>query len=69
MNKIDGIEGLRKAIDELRGMTHDPEVAHREEDRIREAVLRHIAGGGVDAREMAALALTTDDINFSRWYA
>lgn len=41
----------------------DDEVAHSYEDQLRAAVLRTIGG------PLAELALSTDDIEFCRWYA
>lgn len=48
----------------------DDEAAHIEEDRLMQQVLRAIADGDVsDPAECARLALTSLDIEFSRWYA
>lgn len=46
----------------------DDEVAHVREDEMREKVLRAIAEGNAeDARYMAELALSTDELDFARW--
>ena len=48
----------------------DNEVAHGREDEILVAVLRAIADGRVeDAAEVASAALTTQEIEYDRWYA
>jgi len=49
--------------------TNDDEAAHGTEDAIRDAVLRAIAEGSADARALAEAALTTDDLDFHRWFA
>lgn len=55
-----------KRITEMRG---DDEAAHNEADIFYVAVLKEIATGKTDPRELAALALTTQTIAFKRWYA
>lgn len=60
------------AIREIREVSHDDEKAHAMEDDLREKVLVAVAHGritGDEARECAALALTTSDIEFARWCA
>jgi len=48
----------------------DDESAHAAEDRLHESVLQSIADGTAeDPKAMAAAALKTDDIEFSRWFA
>jgi hypothetical protein len=51
------------------GMGIDPEEAHGLEDALWSDVLRAIAEGAENPRELAAEALTTEDIAFPRWYA
>lgn len=62
----------RDAVEALRSLSGDDEVAHVHEDRLRADVLRAIASGevvGDAARDLAAIALSTDDIEFARWCA
>lgn len=62
-------DDLERRIERLRMIASDDEAAHGEEDSIWEDVLRAIAGGSGNAIELAALALTTQGIEFCRWYA
>lgn len=59
----------RAAVDYIRSMTHDPEVAHGEEDRMRYQVLEAIAGGADNPVELAEIALSTEELTFPRWCA
>jgi CHASE3 domain sensor protein len=63
------IEELAERIEEIRDLAGDDEVAHSSEDRLRHDVLVAIAAGCDNARELAALVLTTSDIEFARWCA
>lgn len=64
------IEELQDMIDYLKGLAeNDDESAHITEDRIHRQVLCAIANGTENAKELAALALTTKDIPFERWFA
>ena len=55
----------RRGIDE-----RDDEAAHGEEDDLRADVLRYIAEAAPEPfAELARLALSTDDLDFSRWCA
>lgn len=56
-------------VDELRGMDYDPERMHAVEDQLHVDVLRSIAEGCDDPAGLAAIALQTKDIRFSRWCA
>ena len=47
----------------------DGEAAHELEDRLRRDVLVAIADGAAHAQEIAAEALKTSEIEFTRWYA
>ncbi len=47
----------------------DDDVAHRLEDKLHQHVLRAIAAGAPNPAELAAEALKTLAIDFSRWYA
>ena len=62
-------EQVRKGIEYIAEMAHDPELAHSEEDSLHASVLQAIADGADDPRELAALALTTEDLEFPRWCA
>lgn len=44
-------------------------MAHAEEASLRASVLEAIAAGSPDAVELATIALSTDDIDFARWFA
>jgi plasmid stability protein len=56
-------------VDAVRAASADDECAHAEEDRLHQSVLRAIANGHADPASLAAAALKTTDIDFSRWYA
>lgn len=65
-------DDVRAMVAELDGkyrQERDDEGAHCTEDAIRHDVLAAIAGGAPDAPALAAEALKTDDLEFSRWYA
>jgi hypothetical protein len=47
----------------------DDESAHVMEKNLWHDVLQAIASGATNARELAATALKSDDIDFSRWFA
>jgi len=66
------IEQVKQKLVELRSVAHDPERAHGLEDEIRDDVLAEIAEGKLTAEQasaIAALARTTTDVEFDRWYA
>lgn len=63
------VDELNKRIEYLKSIADDDEMAHAVEDEIRTQVLLAIMNGAENPRELAALALTTDDIDFVRWYA
>lgn len=65
MNRKDVALRLKK-IHDMRG---DDEMAHMEEKALWEDVLRAIAEGSDCAQDLARLALLTERISFSRWYA
>lgn len=60
---------LHAAIDALEAVTADDEMAHSEEDRIHREVLEGIANGAPNPAGLAALALKTRELDFSRWCA
>ena len=57
------------AVRYIESIKGDDEAAHSSEDELRRMVLTHIAEGGRNVRELARIALTTEDIEFARWYA
>lgn len=66
---IQGLAEIRARVEKLNASHGDDEGAHCEEDSIRRAALRAIAAGTPDASAIAAAALETDNLDFSRWYA
>lgn len=58
-----------KAIAEvkrIRECVGDMEIAHSLEDKFHIAILREIANGNTNSKELAEIALETLDINFAR---
>lgn len=65
---VERLEDIRHLATDVR----DDEVAHMEEDRLHYDVLHTIASGDMSAgkaRALAALALSTIDLDFARWCA
>lgn len=62
---------VAERVAQIRAMAGDDEAAHCAEDALYGEVLAAIASDGCtdDVREVAAAALKTQDIEFSRWYA
>jgi hypothetical protein len=63
---------VRRRVDEIRASADDDEGAHSMEDALHADVLAAIAVGDlrdVEAIQCAAIALTTDTIEFARWCA
>jgi len=64
------IQDVRDRLGKIEKASNEPESAHLEEDGLWMAVLGAIAQGSAeDPVEMARLALTSDDMDFPRWYA
>ena len=64
------LQAIAKDIETLKGLVDDDERAHSFEDGLHEEVLKAIAEGRCeDPAKAAALALTTRNIEFCRWYA
>lgn len=61
------IKEIRERIEAMKDM--DNELAHGEEDALREDVLKAIAAGATNAAELAEEALKSSDLDFTRWYA
>jgi hypothetical protein len=60
---------IGRRVDSIAAQTDDDEAAHVAEDNLFEDVLRAIAGGADDAPGLAAEALKSCDLEFSRWCA
>ena len=60
------VDEVQRAVDEIRAARADAVMAHEAEDTLRRRVLTAIAAGVPDAPRLAAAALATDDIDFSR---
>jgi hypothetical protein len=63
------VEEAKLAVAEIRFVRDDDEKAHAAEDALRHRVLEAIAAGDENAKELAAVALQTTGIEFSRWCA
>jgi hypothetical protein len=60
---------VRSRLKAIERMRDDDEAAHSNVDALHRDVLRAIADGHPDAKKLAALALKTQGIDFSRWCA
>ena len=56
-------------VEKIRACAGDDEATHSYEDQLREDVLNEIARGTRHARQLASIALSTNDIAFARWCA
>ena len=67
----DALAWTQRQLKTLEWLKDDAEEAHRFEDRLYRVVLSVIATSSEDARarELASLLLTSDTIEFPRWYA
>jgi septum formation topological specificity factor MinE len=63
------IEEVERRINLIQANTRDYEVAHHEEDKLREDVLKAIANGSNNAQQLAQLTLKTSEIHFPRYSA
>jgi len=63
------VDDVREFVEEIRLSAGDDEVAHSMEDELYVAVLQAIANGADSPEKLAAEALKTKDIEFSRWCA
>ena len=64
------LDEVRDWLDSIHESAADNESAHGSEDNLYAAVLTAIANGTAEhPQAMAALALTSRDISFERWYA
>lgn len=61
---------IEKAIEHIREIAADDEMAHSEEDDLYAAFVRHVAEtAGGELAECAKMVLTTSEIRFARWCA
>lgn len=64
------VHEVRERVAEIAAIARDDERAHVMEDELHQAVLRAIADGTAeDPQALAAEAIRTAEIEFSRWYA
>ncbi len=57
-------------VADIRAMAGDDEIAHGAEDQFRDDVLRYLAEvAPAELGELARIALSTNEIKFSRWCA
>jgi hypothetical protein len=64
------LDAIRQRLAEIVAASDDSEAAHSYEDALYADVLDAIAKGACEKpKEAAALALTTKDMSFTRWYA
>lgn len=62
-------EDVKDAVELIRTMgivLSDNETAHGMEDKLKDAVLSQLA---IDGNALAKLALSSNEINYTRWYA
>ena len=68
-------EDVRRRVDAIGGIINtfghvDNEAAHMDEDELHQDVLRYIAENAPDPwRALAAMALETTHLYFTRWYS
>jgi hypothetical protein len=63
------VRKARVMVSKIASDSSDDETAHRLERDLRDQVLTAIAQGSPNARELAVIALSTNDIRFARWFA
>lgn len=63
------VTDVRQILTLIEANKSDDENAHGAEDELHCKVLKEIADGAANAQELAAEALKSLDINFSRWCA
>ncbi|MBG9915251.1 hypothetical protein ABD67_10070 [Bacillus sonorensis] len=63
------VDDVREFVEEIRLSADDDEVAHSMEDELYVAVLQAIVNGADNPGKLAAEALRTKNIEFSRWCA
>jgi hemerythrin-like domain-containing protein len=60
------VERVKRCVQYIRDVQGDDEVAHAREDELHRAVLAHVASG-FDGTAVAAAAVKTTKLKFSRW--
>lgn len=64
------IQQIQARIERIKDARWDDEAAHSAEDRLREDFIRHVQScDDPQLAVMAALVLTTNEIEFARWCA
>lgn len=63
------VEEARARVEAIRAIAGDDESAHAAEDALRHEVLQAIMNGADNARALAAVACSTEAIQFCRWCA
>jgi hypothetical protein len=63
------VADVEAKVEAIRAVRGDDERAHSDEDELHQLVLAVIARGAANAAELAAAALKTTEIEFSRWCA
>ena len=63
------VEAVMEMVEIVSFSAWDDEAAHIYEDRLRRFALEAAAGGHPAAQAIAAIALTTQSIDFARWCA
>lgn len=67
--KIRTTQDVISEVESIKSERRDYESAHSDEDELHVAVLKEVAAGNPEAREMAREALKTLDIKFARYCA
>ena len=63
-------EAIEARVEAIRAESGDDESAHASEDALHQDVLQAIADGNAEDPKLCAfVALTTSEIEFSRWFA
>lgn len=60
---------LRQMAEYVRSVSGDPEKAHGNEDLLMVCALEAIRAGIEHPEEAAAIGLSTQELDFDRWYA
>ena len=63
------LEEVRQRTAAIDDTSDDPELAHREEDRLYRDVLIAIATGVANPQELAKAAIETQELDFDRYYS
>jgi hypothetical protein len=65
------LENCLKAVEQIKSVAADPEVAHSLEDKLCYEFIAHVAETAAtgELQQMAHVILLTQDVDFPRWYA